>query len=48
MISPIELIRRFREESAYWKRQLKTDYVNGILQGLFIALQITQKLSKKK
>jgi len=46
MISHIEILRRLHKESAYWKKQLLTDFETGIIRGLQIAILIITEVKK--
>lgn len=43
MISDSELKLRLHEEIARWKKELKTEYVQGVVFGLRLALEHTEQ-----
>jgi len=47
MISDWELKVRLREASGQWRKELRTDYIDGIIRGLAISLDLTVQLRKE-
>lgn len=48
LLSSTVLLRDIEKECGYWRRQLDTEYIKGILRGLSIAGLIVQDTIQKK